>query len=126
MVSYDGTGPVTFLPKNPAGRFKGKDPTVSLKALLANWAVRAEVLYIGKADELGRRLMQFAGFGAGKTVGHWGGRLIWQLADADQLIVAWKETPGRVPRQVEAELIRLFRQQYGKPPFANDPHRLEA
>ena len=67
-----------------------------------------------------------AGFGAGKTVGHWGGRLIWQLADADQLIVAWKETPGRVPRQVEAELIRLFRQQYGKPPFANDPHRLGA
>jgi hypothetical protein len=38
--------------------------------------------------------------------------------------VAWKETPGRVPIEVEAELIEQFRLTYGKPPFANDPHRL--
>jgi hypothetical protein len=63
-------------------------------------------------------------FGAGKPIGHWGGRLIWQLPNIDALLVAWKETPGRVPVEVEAELIEQFRLTYGKPPFANDPHRL--
>jgi hypothetical protein len=67
---------------------------------------------------------QFAAFGAGKPIGHWGGRLIWQLADSDKLLVAWKETPGEVPRNVETDLITEFRNHYGKPPFANDPHLL--
>lgn len=80
----------------------------------------------GKADQLKRRLTQFADFGAGKPVGHWGGRLIWQLPNVDALRVAWKETPGQVPVKVESELIAAFRQVHGKPPFANDPHRLGA
>jgi len=93
-------------------------------ALTSNWVDRAEVVYIGKADELRRRLRQFADFGSGRPIGHWGGRLIWQLADSERLLVAWKETPGRIPREVEADLIARFRGIYGKPPYANDPHRL--
>jgi hypothetical protein len=46
------------------------------------------------------------------------------LPSIDRLLVAWKETPGRIPVEVEAELIDQFRRAYGKPPFANDPHRL--
>jgi hypothetical protein len=92
--------------------------------LARNWVDDAEVVYIGKADQLRRRLRQFADFGAGKPVGHWGGRLIWQLPNIDQLLVAWKETPGRVPIEAERELIAAFRRVYGKPPFANEPHRL--
>ena len=95
-------------------------------ALAANWVEGTEVVYIGKADNLRRRLSQFADFGAGKPAGHWGGRLIWQLPNVEALRVAWKETPGRVPIEAEAELIAAFRHQYGKPPFANDPHRLGA
>ena len=75
---------------SPAGyplRFKNKAPTVALDALVANWVDDAEVVYIGKADQLRRRLTQYADFGAGKPVGHWGGRLIWQLPSPDQLIV---------------------------------------
>lgn len=126
MIAYSGGNPATFAERSCGGWFKGKDPTVPREALDANWVDGAEVIYIGKAEELKRRLTQFADFGAGKAIGHWGGRLIWQLPSIDELLVAWKETPGRVPIEVEAELIASFRQAYGKPPFANDPHRLGA
>ena len=57
-------------------------------------------------------------FGKGSNVGHWGGRLVWQLADSDQLLVAWKQTEED-PRQVEKDMIKEFRNQYGARPFAN-------
>jgi hypothetical protein len=113
-----------FLTSNPGGRFKDRDSTVSNEALRANWVDGARAVYIGKANQLRRRLRQFADFGAGRPVGHWGGRLIWQLATSEKLLVAWKLTPGRVPRDVEAAMIEDFRTVYGKPPFANEPHRL--
>lgn len=122
VIAY--SEPAAFVERSCGGWFKGKDPTVSRDALIANWVDSAEVVYIGKADRLKRRLAQFADFGAGKAIGHWGGRLIWQLANVEALRVAWKETPGRVPAEVEAELIAAFRESHGKPPFANDPHRL--
>jgi len=124
VVTYKAECPVAFSERSCGGWFKGKDPTVTLEALTANWVDGAEVVYIGKANQLRRRLTQYADFGSGKPVGHWGGRLIWQLPTTDRLIVGWKETPGRIPVEVEAELIGQFRQVHGKPPFANDPHRL--
>lgn len=126
VITYGGSKPGAFAEQSCGGWFKGKDPTVSQAALVANWVDDAEVVYIGKADRLKRRLTQFADFGSGKPIGHWGGRLIWQLPRTDQLLVAWRETPGRVPLEVEGELIASFRQAHGKPPFANDPHRLGA
>lgn len=126
VITYSGGDPARFVERSSGGWFKGKDPTVPPEALVANWVDGAEVVYIGKADQLKRRLKQFADFGVGKPVGHWGGRLIWQLPEIDKLSVAWKETPGQVPVQVEAELISVFRQSYGKAPFANDPQRLGA
>jgi hypothetical protein len=83
-----------FAERSCGGWFKGKDPTVPQEDLTANWVDDAEVVYIGKADQLKRRLTQFADFGAGKPVGHWGGRLIWQLTNVDRLLVAWKERRG--------------------------------
>ncbi len=126
VVTYGADAPVIFAEKSCGGRFKGKDPTIPLESLVANWVDDTEVVYIGKADQLRRRLTQYADFGAGKPVGHWGGRLIWQLPAIDRLLVAWKETPGRVPVEVEVELIDLFRRIHGKPPFANAPQRLGA
>lgn len=124
VVTHGEREPVNFAERSCGGWFKRKDPTVSPETLIANWVDGAEVIYIGKADRLKRRLTEFARFGAGKAVGHWGGRLIWQLSNLDLLRIAWKETPGRVPLEIEAELIASFRATYGKPPFANDPHRL--
>jgi hypothetical protein len=97
---------------------------VPAETLRLNWVDGAEVLYIGKADQLRPQLRQFADFGAGKPIGHWGGPLIWQMAESETLLVAWKETPGEVPVAAEAALIADFRAALGKPPYANDPHRL--
>lgn len=123
VIQAAGAGP-NFLDSNPGGRFKDRHPTVNAPALEANWVGGAEVVYIGKADNLRRRLRQFAQFGAGKPIGHWGGRLIWQLARSKELLVAWRETPGHVPKEVEATMLAKFRAAYGQPPFANAPHLL--
>lgn len=122
-VSYVSRDPVAFLAASPGGRFKGNDPTVAPEVLAANW-LDHEIVYIGQSGNLKRRIRQFADFGAGKPIGHWGGRLIWQLAEPDKLRIAWKVTPDRVPVEVETEMLAAFRREYGKPPFANDPHRL--
>lgn len=124
VVARDSADAPEFLDANPGGRFKGRDPTVELDALRANWVGGATIVYIGKADNLRRRLRQYMRFGEGVPVGHWGGRLIWQLADARDLVVGWLETPDRIPKQVETELIAAFRRAHDKPPFANEPHRL--
>jgi hypothetical protein len=113
-----------FLRSNPGGRFKGQDPTVAADALKANWVEGAEVVYVGKANNLRQRLRQFVRFGEGKPIGHWGGRLIWQLGGSAELLVAWRETPGQVPKEVETQMLAEFRKANGKPPFANDPQRL--
>jgi hypothetical protein len=123
VVQQTSTEP-DFLKSNPGGWFKGRNPTVDPAALHANWVEGADVVYVGKAENLRRRLRQFAQFGAGQPIGHWGGRLIWQLARSRDLLVAWRETPDKVPREVETRMLADFRAVYGHSPFANDPHRL--
>ena len=127
VISRIDASPPSFLECSAAGRFKGIDPTVALDSLEANWVLGASVVYIGKANHgrLRRRLEEFVGFGRGRPIGHRGGRLIWQLADAEDLLVAWRIMPlDAEPLREETRLRNLFRSAHGKPPFANDPHRL--
>ena len=60
-------------------------------------------------------------FGRGAPVGHWGGRLVWQLEDAERLVVCWKPvTDHRDPGAVETALIRSFKLAHGgRRPFGN-------
>lgn len=90
-----------FLQPSPAGRHKGKDPTVDEGRLRDAWVDGAEVLKVGKAGSLHERLTAYRRFGAGRNSGHYGGRYIWQLADHDTLQVAWRLTGDEVPRDVE-------------------------
>ena len=125
VVTYDVDGPITFLERSRGGKFKRQDPTVTRDALTANWVDGAEVVYIGQTGRpLAYRLKELADFGAGNPIGHWGGRLIWQLPNTYRLLVAWRKETRRIPVEVEKELLNQFRDAYGKPPFANDPHRL--
>jgi hypothetical protein len=119
-----------FVHPSPAGWFKGEDPTVPVERLRAEWVPGAHVVYIGKADYRSRRkpvealrerLGEFARFGAGEDIGHRGGRLIWQLADADELLIAWHDVTWReTGRDYEKRLFKHFADLHdGRRAFAN-------
>ena len=107
-----------YLQIGTGGHFKGKDPNVSLSVLKANWVENTKVVYIGKATSLRARLRQYFSFGQGKNIGHYGGRLIWQIKYSNDLIVCWKALTTD-PRDFEAKLIQQFVAVYGCRPFAN-------
>lgn len=126
LVYRAGALESAYLDQSPAGTFRG-DPSVPRDALDANWVPGARVVYIGKAKHgrLRERLSEFVGFGRGGKHRHWGGRLIWQLDLGEELLVAWRVLDAALdPAAAEVEMIAAFRAHYGKPPFANDPHRL--
>lgn len=114
-----------FLQIGTGGYFKGRNPNVDFTELKKNWVENSLVVYIGKAGSgtgnatLQSRLKQYCGFGRGKNIGHWGGRLIWQLKDSSELIICWKTLPYDDPRTLEKALIKQFLINFGKRPFAN-------
>lgn len=115
-----------FLAGSAGGHFKGKDPSLPQAALAAEWVAGAEVLYIGKAGAgktgkrgLRKRIREMSDFGRGVPAGHWGGRLLWQLADSQALMVAWKELPPELVNEAEAGCQEDFRAFHGRLPFAN-------
>ena len=114
-----------YLQIGTGGHFKGKNPNVTLDELKSNWVDNSLIVYIGKAGSetsnatLHSRLKQYFGFGQGKNIGHWGGRLIWQLKNSADLIVCWKSLPNDDPRTFENQLIRKFVSEFSKRPFAN-------
>lgn len=114
-----------FLEIGTGGYFKGKNPNITINELNSNWVDNSLVVYIGKAgSDLGKatlhsRLKQYICFGQGKNVGHWGGRLIWQLKNSTDLIVCWKPLLNEDPRTVEKKLINMFVKKFSKLPFAN-------
>ena len=115
----------SFMDKNVGGHFKGKNPTLSLDVLVDNWVENSDILYIGKAGgsaskaNLQSRLKQYMRFGSGEAVGHWGGRLIWQIKNNRELLIAYKILDNVEPRLYEKSLISDFIDCYKKLPFAN-------
>lgn len=125
VVLRETTDTPVFRTASIGGHFKSQDPTVSEQVLIENWVNSATVVYIGKAGgtsssaTLQSRLRQYMSFGCGKPVHHWGGRLIWQLADCDNLLVAWKPLDTQEPRKTEQEMISDFVKMHAARPFAN-------
>lgn len=115
-----------FLKSSRGGWFKGKDPTVSTSALNDNWVANADIIYIGcshgEKSDLRKRLSAFRRFGDGKAVGHWGGRLIWQIAQTDLMRVGWKTTERDEARSLEKLLLERFIRSFDRRPFANLTH----
>lgn len=110
-----------FVEVGTGGRFKGRDPNVPITTLAAAWVPETQIVYIGKGDDLRQRLRTYARFGAREPVGHWGGRYIWQLADAAELLVAWRELDDAgTARNDERGLLERFAElHHGQRPFAN-------
>ena len=114
-----------FLTVGSGGHFKNRNPNVSAEVLAENWVDGAKVVYIGKAGSLTgsatlqSRIKQLLQFGDGKNIGHWGGRLLWQLADHEELVLAWKQITDQEPKDVETVMIQEFKDYFGQRPFAN-------
>jgi len=125
MVLYMRDKAPIFLTKGTGGFFKGKNPNVTQSTLHENWVEGAKVIYIGKAGGTSRnstlknRIKNYLRFGQGKDVSHWGGRLIWQLKESNNLLICWKILIDEDAREVEKNLINNFKIIYYKRPFAN-------
>ncbi len=121
----DKNGKSDFINPGVGGFFKGKDPNVSIEELNSNYVKDSLVVYIGKAGSptgkatIHSRLNQYLKFGQGRNIGHWGGRLIWQLKNHKDLLICWKPTPDDDPREIEKSLINQFIVKFGKMPYAN-------
>jgi hypothetical protein len=90
-----------------------------------NWVKKSKCVYIGKAGSLNgnatlrKRLKQYLRFGQGFNVGHYGGRLIWQLKNHSELTFCWMPLNEIEPRDLEKKILTEFIRQYGQRPFAN-------
>ncbi len=118
VLRVSNTNPC-FLKEGTGGHYKGKDPNVSIAELERNWVDGTSIVYIGKATILKSRISSYLRFGNKRATSHWGGRLIWQLADSSDLIICWKEV-YEDPREVEKKMIQNFKKAHGNQrPFAN-------
>ena len=124
-IVRDTTSPPVFLPTSNAGMLKGRNPSLAVAELEDAWVQNTCVLYLGKAGGVGnqatlrRRLSAYLRHGRGTGAPHWGGRAIWQLADAADLLVAWRVLTDEEPRTVERAMLKRFSDQFGRRPFAN-------
>lgn len=123
VVYRTSDAPPAFRSTSDAGRFKGRNPSVAVVRLQSKWIDDVPVVYIGKATArsakrgLRRRLHEYRRHGLGEKVGHWGGRFVWQLADAGELLVAWRPCPDATAE--ERQLLDAFVEDHGRLPFAN-------
>ena len=114
-----------FVERGTGGFFKNRNPNVPISELTNRWIEEAQIIYIGKAGgdnseaTLYSRLKQYLNFGQGKKVGHWGGRYIWQIKDIDDYIICWKELPDDEPRDIEIQLLGMFKEKFHRLPYAN-------
>lgn len=125
IVRPEGFEP-RFLGKSTAGVFKKKNPSLAEADLAGKWVAEADILFIGKAGPgskgnrgLRRQIQEFVDFGKGKPPGHWDGRVVWQLADAGSLLVAWKELPVEQLNAALADYHARFSECCGRLPYAN-------
>lgn len=126
IVRTSGSDPV-FTETTVGGRYRGRDSAYPRDRVASEWVPGAGVVYIRKADArranangLSKRLDEYRRFGLGKS-GHGGGRMIWQLEDHAELLVAWRRSGTDVKAKgVEDELLLDFMNDHeGRMPFAN-------
>lgn len=117
-----------FLPRRLGGHYEDQWPSYETEELRGWWIHGPTVLYIGKTGGPGmkatlrKRIRAYMGFGRGRTNNHRGGRAIWQITEAKDLLVLWATADNETPRDVERRLLKEFENTYGRLPFANRQH----
>jgi hypothetical protein len=114
VVLREATIPPEFVDANPIRRKKA----YTVARLEEKTTGQLPIVYLGSAD--GKEgLRDRVGVFSRQSSSHTGGRALWQLKDADLLIVAWKETPDEVSEVVEKRWLVEFKRKYGAYPLAN-------
>lgn len=115
-----------ILERRPFDCQEDKYPSYPKTELESKWINGTRIVYIGKAGGfclktgLHKRLSTYIRFGKGKKAAHGGGRSIWQLNDANDLVVCWKVLSEEEPRNIEESMISEFCSKHGgMRPFAN-------
>lgn len=108
-----------------------RPPVMTTERVAARWPDGGpEILYIGKAplrvrdgerrNGLANRMAEFQKCGFFGGGNHFGGRLIWRIADRDSLLICWKCLPRGTAADVESLMITGFKKaNRQRPPFAN-------
>lgn len=100
----------------------GKQLNYETSFLKMKWIEDTSIVYIGKSDQsLSTRIRTYLRYGEGKDAPHRGGRAIWQLPDAENLVFAWKTIScAESAASVETMLINEFKAMHDfRLPFAN-------
>ena len=118
-----GKTSLRFLETGNGGYFRGRNPNVCVDILQSNIVPESNIMYIGKAkkttcSDLRKRVWAMLRFGTGHKSSHRGGRYVWQLEDAEQLLIAWKEIDGDA-EAYEKSILIAYKAKHGKYPFAN-------
>lgn len=82
----------------------------------------SNILYIGKARDLRRRIEQYVGYRYNEPnlFPHDGGRAIWQLENNEKLIIRYLECrEDENCREIEHNLLCVYKKKHGAYPFAN-------
>lgn len=78
------------------------------------------ILYIGKAEGrrgLRQRIKQYMAYGQGIGMVHQGGRAIWQIENAEHLLLAYEVCEN--PSLREGQLLQAYRKKNDTYPLAN-------
>ena len=119
-VSYDEARPKTWPNESCGGWYKQRDPAVDPTRLDLEWVDGTDIVYLGRTDRtLAKRIGEFARFGSGQPVGHWGGRLIWQLPRPELVMIGWLALDAGLAVERESALLAEFFRTFGRLPFAN-------
>lgn len=78
-----------------------------------------DILYIGKAENLCKRVQQLVRFGTGRANNHRGGEWLWQLKGICEAKLWMCCCPGERPELLERKLLEAFRATHGDWPLAN-------
>jgi hypothetical protein len=78
-----------------------------------------DIIYIGKATSLRKRIRQLARFGAGLAVNHAGGEWMWQIEGIQNAQLTIKICPSGKEIAWEKKLLYDFYTEHGSWPIAN-------
>ena len=112
-------GKVAFSETAKLEKWRDRKVAVSIDELQNRWLNNADVLYIGKSESktVYKRVLEHLKFWNGKKVSAFGGRIIGQIKNFENLQVWYMECEDS--KKIKKELLCKFKNKYGQLPFAN-------